>query len=506
MKIQVHGVLLFLAIAALILTAGCTGTEYDSKASTGNADNLYSQAQYEMKNDNYKTASSLYEEAWNAYKKHNDSKKALAARNGMFLAERAAVEFPFNRTEAAENMKSKIPGITDSEIGDWLENSAQKIKSGGETLYFAGISQYYLYKNFKILQNMDILDFGSIPGYAITDESTPDSGKNNPYINPIRYTGSEKLEVQKDLLPKNGTLKIWFPLPVETDSQRNVSVRNLSYPEYVVKEPVTTGDIGYIYYEIPAEKIDGNLTIAADIKFTSYEQRFIVDPERVEAYNKSSPEYIKYTASERNIEISGDIRDKAKKIVGNETNPYLMAQLIYDYITTTYPYSHAPHVNLDTVEPKTPESTYMFETGHGDCGTQSILFSALCRAVGIPARAIGGYQMLISGEPGTHFWAEYYIEGYGWVPCDITVADVADWVNTSDEKRDEFKKYYSSNLDPTRYIIQKNVDAEMSPEFSPDAVALRIVRQTPAIVCDTAVNDLDLLAEDYFTVDLKPEE
>ena len=40
-------------------------------------------------------------------------------------------------------------------------------------------------------------------------------------------------------------------------------------------------------------------------------------------------------------------------------------------------------------------------------------FAALCRSIGIPARAVGGYQM-IQGFAGTHFWAEYYLEGYGW--------------------------------------------------------------------------------------------
>jgi len=73
--------------------------------------------------------------------------------------------------------------------------------------------------------------------------------------------------------------------------------------------------------------------------------------------------------------------------------------------------------------------------------------------------------MLVAETPGGHFWAEYYIEGYGWIPCDLTVAEVADWLDTSEENRGLFKDYYSSNLDPTRLVIQKNVDAEMSPSI-----------------------------------------
>ena len=72
-----------------------------------------------------------------------------------------------------------------------------------------------------------------------------------------------------------------------------------------------------------------------------------------------------------------------------------------------------------------------------------MLFPALCRAVGIPAKATGGYQMLPAEDPGTRFWTEYYIERYGWIPCDTTVADVADRVNRSAENREEFKQFYS---------------------------------------------------------------
>lgn len=508
MKNRISVLIISATIIILIYTAGCTGTQNENTAleSTGyteNPDELYRKAKVEMENANYNTASGLFEQAYTLYKESGDSKNTLAARNGMLRSEASIQEFPFNRTGAEESMKARIPGITDEEIDEWLENSAQKIESDGEILYFMDVSSDYLYENFEILQKMNILDFDYVSRYAIRDGNEADgmTGKN-PYINPIRYTGTEKLDIPGDILPENGILKIWIPLPVKTDSQNDIIVQNLSYTEYIVNGPVTTGEIGYVCYEIPIKGIEGDLVITADIGFTSYEQIFNVDPEKVEPYNKGDPDYILYTQSERNIEITDDIRKKAKEIVGNETNPYLQAQLIYNYIITTYPYSHVPHGHLDLVDPKIAESTYMFETGHGDCGTQSMLFSALCRSLGIPARAIGGYQMVLAERPGTHFWAEYYIEGYGWIPCDTTVADVADWTDTSDENRETFKKYYSSSLDPTRYVIQKNVDVEMSPDIPDDVVVFRIVRQTPAIVSDSSEQDLELLFGNYFTVDL----
>ncbi|WP_243668358.1 transglutaminase-like domain-containing protein [Methanoculleus chikugoensis] len=178
--------------------------------------------------------------------------------------------------------------------------------------------------------------------------------------------------------------------------------------------------------------------------------------------------------------------------------------MIYYHIIKTYPpYSHVPHASLDAREPKVAESTHMFETGHGDCGTQSMLFAAFCRSLGIPpARALGGYQMIMSETPGGHFWSEYYLPGYGWVPNDLTVAEAADWVVIPEEKRTAFKEYYATNLDSARLVIQKNVDAPMDPALPDDAVFFRLVKQYPAIASDTADYDIDLYSMGCFGISL----
>ena len=348
-------------------------------------------------------------------------------------------------------------------------------------------------------QNERGIDFDYIGRFAWA-EDRPEHG---PYVNPVRYSGIERLEIPFEALPSTGTLKIWFPLPVETDAQRNVTVTNLSCPDFIVAGPVTTGPIGYVYYEVPAGAVNGNLVISADIAFTSYEQIFEdIDPALVGEYNTSDPEYLLYTKSERNIELTDAVREKAREIVGNETNPHLQAQMIYYHIIETYPYSHVPHGSLDAREPKVAESTYMFETGNGDCGTQSMLFAAFCRSLGIPARALGGYQMIMAETPGGHFWSEYYLPGYGWVPNDVTVAEAADWVVLPEEKRTAFKDYYATNLDPARLVIQTNVDTPMDPALPDDAATFRVVRQSPAIVSDTVDYDIELICMGGFGISL----
>ncbi|MCK8517418.1 transglutaminase-like domain-containing protein [Methanoculleus sp. 7T] len=497
-----------LAVSALLLllAAGCTTTPQDTKTLDASgpspADEAYARGVAGYADANYRVAEERFGEAYALYTSAGDLDKARTARDAMFRANRTYIEYPFNRSAAEAALREKIPGITDESIADWLDNRAQKIVSENETLYFNDVAGNYLYAHTDDMrkQNERNLDFDYIARYAWSENR---SGETGPYVNPVHYAGVERLEVPHEALPSSGILKIWFPLPVETDSQRNVTVTNLSCPEFILAGPFTTGPIGYVYYEIPAGAVNGDLVLSADIAFTSYERIFRgIDPALVGEYNTSNPEYRLYTRSERNIDITDAVRDKAREIVGNETNPHIQAQMIYYHIIEAYPYSHVPHASLDAREPKVAESTHMFETGHGDCGTQSMLFSAFCRSLGIPARAIGGYQMLISETPGAHFWAEYYLPGYGWVPNDVTVAEAADWVAIPDEKRSAFKDYYAANLDPTRLVIQKNVDAPMDPAIPEDATVFRAVRQIPAVVSDTADYDLDLFWPEGFTITL----
>ncbi|ABN57069.1 MULTISPECIES: transglutaminase-like domain-containing protein [Methanoculleus] len=489
----------------LIFAAGCTAAteEKAGSAASSPADEAYARGLAEYGAANYRVAEERFAEACALYADAGDPDKARTARNAMFRANRTYMEYSLDTAAAEAALREKVPGITDAAITDWLENRAQKIVSENETLYFYDVAGDYLYAHPGEMQkqNERSLDFDYVARYAWSGNRS----EHGPYVNPVRYEGVERLEIPFEALPSTGILKIWFPLPVETDAQRNVTVTNLSCPDFISAGPVTTGPIGYVYYEIPVEAVNGNLVLSADIAFTSYEQIFEdINPEKVGEYDTSDPGYLLYTKSERNIELTDAVREKALLIVGNETNPHLQAQMIYRHIIETYPYSHVPHGSLDAREPKVAESTHMFETDHGDCGTQSMLFAALCRSLGIPARAVGGYQMLLSETPGTHFWAEYYLPGYGWVPNDVTVAEAADWVVIPEEKRSAFKDYYAANLDPARLVIQKNVDAPMDPAIPGDAVVFRVVRQYPAIVCDTAEDDLDLIGMECFGITLEP--
>jgi len=113
------------------------------------------------------------------------------------------------------------------------------------------------------------------------------------------------------------------------------------------------------------------------------------------------------------------IIEKAKEIVGDETDSLkastLLSEWVYDNVNTIFSarLTNALEV-LDSLE--------------GDCTEHSILFVALCRAAGIPAREVAGLIYMDGAQPGFYFhqWAKVWVGK--WIDVDPTwnqpVADV----------------------------------------------------------------------------------
>ena len=490
--------LLVLTIA--VLAAGCMTGQATTPESKGDA--LFAQGEIAFQNNNLHAAAQLFTLAQENYTAAGNATAALNARNRASIAGRMTAEFPYNRSQIETIINATFPDIPAGRRESWLPcDQSQCITSDGSVWYLVSTVNNIKYHNMDIMRNATA-EKGETPFY---DQLKPYAlapavqGAGN-YINPISWEGTEVLSVPADQLPKNGTLRLWIPLPIETESQRNVTILSVEPAQYVKSRTGTDSDIGLAYLEIPLDSVTGDsLNVTATFRFTQYEQQFIIDPAKVGSYNTSDPEYLKYTAPGKNIAITPEIKAQALEIVGNETNPFLQAEKIYWHVIGL-PYSSVPHARLDAAG--IPESTYVLSTGFGDCGSQSMYFAALCRAIGIPARAVGGYQ-LVPGYEGPHFWSEYYLPGYGWIPNDVTVAEGAEWsYNATDNERYQYKAYYAGNLDPYRYIIQKDVDIPLTPDAG-DAVMFRTVVQSPKAVCDTCDTDPEFSLLENWTVNVK---
>jgi hypothetical protein len=300
----------------------------------------------------------------------------------------------------------------------------------------------------------------------------------SPYFNPKDYLVEYTVNTERSLLPEKGSLKIWFPLPLQTAAQENIYILEITPEEAVVGVPRIDGDIAYVLLELDLSDLEEDLDISVKFTFRHYQQQFDIDPEKVGNYDTESSLYRDYTKSEGSIYFDERFEQLARSIVGEETNPYLQAKKIYYYVVENILYSYMAHVTIGAEG--IPESVYSFEHGYGDCGTQSIIFSALCRSIGIPARAPGGFQ-IFTGQLGSHFWAEFYLPNYGWVPVDTSAGQIATYsVGITEEERRDFIDYFFGNQDPLRFVVQNSVDF-MPDERPVDTQILEITMQSPFV-------------------------
>ncbi len=109
------------------------------------------------------------------------------------------------------------------------------------------------------------------------------------------------------------------------------------------------------------------------------------------------------------------VRAEAERIAAGKTRDLDKARAFYEHIAEHCTYDiNEHHEAADAVLAGKPAS----------CSELAWTFVALCRAAGVPARAVSAYvnrePREISADWQTHCWAEFYATGIGWVPVDPT--------------------------------------------------------------------------------------
>ncbi len=247
---------------------------------------------------------------------------------------------------------------------------------------------------------------------------------------------------------KGDTLRVWMPVPFESMRQSDIKILSVSHPAYIlsgldrsvhnslfIEQPVVEGKDSHFEYEA---------------EYTAYGQYY--SPEyilaNIKPYDTESQLYKQYTA----VELPHIIHlDLAREIVGDETNPYRQSELVYDYITSHYPWAGAREYSTIECLPQ-----YVLDEGHGDCGQVSLLYISMMRSLGVPARWESGW-MLHPGEKNLHDWAEVYYEGIGWVPVDVSFGRYSG----SDDKR--VVNFYSTGMDIHRLAANQGVCGKFFP-------------------------------------------
>ena len=283
------------------------------------------------------------------------------------------------------------------------------------------------------------------------------SASSNPAaVDPAKSQRSFSFTYQVHVPPQADAKSshLWIPLP-QNDSYQSISGLRMESPVSHTegREPQYQNPFA-VFTPTPAQAAAG---YDVTLLFNATRREHAVDVhspalQTAGAPSSSDPLMQRYLEPDKLVPLNGTIAELAKQQTAGDTTPLQKARHIYDYVVATLRYD------------KTGEgwgrgdAIWACTSKRGNCTDFHSLFIGMMRSAGIPARFEIGFPLpegKTEGEiPGYHCWAEFYLNGAGWIPVDASEA----WKNPA--KRD----YFFGAHDDNRVFFTYGRDIVLSPQ------------------------------------------
>jgi len=160
----------------------------------------------------------------------------------------------------------------------------------------------------------------------------------------------------------------------------------------------------------------------------------------------------RYLQPDKLVPLNETIAQLAREQTAGDSTAIQKARHIYDYVVATMRYDKSGEGW------GRGDAVWACTSKRGNCTDFHSLFIGMMRAAGIPARFEIGFPIpegKTEGDiPGYHCWAEFYLNGAGWIPVDASEA----WKNPA--KHD----YFFGAHDANRVFFTYGRDLVLSPE------------------------------------------
>ena len=345
-------------------------------------------------------------------------------------------DYPFDRDRALEVIRADIPDLTGDEFDELVDDrKIDWIYVNGEERY---IRSFYgtlckAYPEFGARagrgestaeRNAEGLTEKQVIGREIEEMKRKGSASWR-----IRMRGSIRARDEKFVPGRK--LRAWLPIPSPAARQiSDVEILSLSDAPCVIA-PEDAPQRTVFFEESPLE----NRAYSVEYAFTN-------TVSYTDAYGgKGIPGSPGTDLGEipPHVVFTPYIRSLAESLTAGKEDPLERARAVYDFITKNVRYSFMrEYFCLESIAESAARDL------RGDCGVQALLFIALCRCAGVPARWQSG-RTASPMDTGMHDWAEFYAEPYGWLFADPSFGGSA--FRSGDEER---RRFYFGNLDPFR--------------------------------------------------------
>lgn len=352
-------------------------------------------------------------------------------------------QFPYTAAEVVKNMQEKVPSFSEKDL-ERLDKTGY-----AEWVWIEG-EKHYIH---NIVRNIVNEDTETVKILGIPEEDVKEKEMLKEEIALMKQKGrsSWKYRIRATIRLKDEEfvpgmkVRVHMPLPAKLFQVKSVTILDYDKsmkvidPEDELRRTIYFEDtllenreffveyeyeICAVYHDLWSDEVMKN----AGASGTGAEEKALPE-DAAECLKEQYP----------HIRFSPYIRALADEIVGDETIPLEKARRIYDYVTKNVHYSFMREYMIIEDIPQ-----YCARNLRGDCGVQALLFITLCRAAGVPAR----WQSGLYSHPmycGSHDWALFYAEPYGWLFADLSFGGSA--FRDGDEDR---RRFYFGNLEPFR--------------------------------------------------------
>jgi len=301
------------------------------------------------------------------------------------------------------------------------------------------------------------------------------------------YAVQYSMEVGSVSADGENSLNLWIPQLVQVPEQREIQLVSQE------PDPLFDNVNGVKLFNFENLSADKTYTIFQSFMFDRYSVETKVNIAKVSRnYDTTRRLYKRYTAADLVVPATNErIVKIGSSVVGRERNPYRKAREIYRYILARLQVD-AEYQEYDILK--------AIDERKGNSYVYAVLFCALARSQGIPARPVAGYLVDRDLQAARHYWAEFYIETVGWIPVDPILGEGKIRVNIPLEV-DPYT-YFFGNLDFNHLALSKGlIDLnQMNPQgravMRTDIPSLQVIHEeaTGALASYNAYwSDLEVL-------------
>jgi transglutaminase-like putative cysteine protease len=375
--------------------------------------------------------------------------------------ERIRQDYPLTEEKLFTALKQTVRELTKGEFERWLtEGRFDAREIDGEKRFMVSSVSNLFFRHPELEsrrmspQDRTSYERGVLDAVRAISRAARESGK--PYVLPRQFRVTMSVTVNSNVVPPREVIRAWLPIPREYPFQSGLKMGDASSP--IKHLGPGTSAIRSVYLEQAAET---NAPVAFQIEYDYAASgiRFEVMPEKVRAVDANDPGLKPFLQESPHVVFTPEMRELSRKIAGTATNDYVKARKFYDWIAENIKYSYA--LEYSTIRNL---SEYCRSKGYGDCGQEALLFIALCRMNGIPARWQSGWATIPGGKT-IHDWSEIYLEPYGWMPVDPYMGI---WATRyaralSEAEKREVRDFYFGGLDQWRLIANSDHNQTLVP-------------------------------------------